>query len=145
VAAALAGGVALSALGEPNDPEGPVTLPRLSPAEESAGTGEEADDGEHHGYVLVARVLSIDSYGNVALNATGQVFGQRAKRGALVVLEVGGEHREVAIGATFGDVAEGELVVYADARGQLAVAVNGGSAAERLGIQVDDVAKLHFR
>ncbi|MGD0197457.1 MAG: SAM-dependent chlorinase/fluorinase [Solirubrobacteraceae bacterium] len=161
VAAALADGVALSSLGEPIDPEGLVTLPRLEgagsgkrsrkPRGEGSAAGVASHDGDapgeavSHPYTLVARVLSIDGYGNVALNATGQVFVQGADPGAPVVVEIAGERREVAVGATFADVAEGELVVYVDSRGQLALAVNGGSAAERLAVAVDDMAKLHFR
>jgi hypothetical protein len=35
---------------------------------------------------------------------------------------------------TFGAVAAGELVVYADSAGLVSVAVNGGSAVQRLGL-----------
>ncbi len=44
----------------------------------------------------------------------------------------------VPLVARFGAVAPGELLAYVDARGALALAVNGGSAAARLGLRVDD-------
>jgi S-adenosylmethionine hydrolase len=41
---------------------------------------------------------------------------------------------EAVLGATFGDVPHGELVVYLDSAGLVSVAVNGGSAAAWLGV-----------
>jgi len=38
------------------------------------------------------------------------------------------------VGRTFADVSDGELVVLADSAGHVAIAVNGGSAAQRLGL-----------
>ena len=43
---------------------------------------------------------------------------------------------------TFADVSSGELLVYEDASRQLAVAVNQGSAADRLGISVGDELRI---
>jgi len=40
---------------------------------------------------------------------------------------------EARLGRTFADVPAGEVVVYLGSSGQVAVAVNGGSAAEALG------------
>ena len=37
-------------------------------------------------------------------------------------------------GVTFGEVAPGELVAYTDSAGFVSIAVNGGSAAQRLGL-----------
>ena len=43
---------------------------------------------------------------------------------------------------TFADVAQGGLLLYEDAYRTLALAVNRGSAAERLGLALDDVVVL---
>jgi S-adenosylmethionine hydrolase len=163
VAAALADGVALSALGEGVAPEGLVTLGRErgsrdrgavamreAPAGREAPAPQTAVVGEHHegdarSYALVTRVLSIDGYGNVALNATGAAFAGYAEPPTRVLVEIGGERREAVVGRTFTDVADGELVAYQDSRGALALAVNGGSAADRLALHVDDVLTLRFR
>jgi S-adenosylmethionine hydrolase len=50
----------------------------------------------------------------------------------------GGRTRVVAVGVTFADVAPGELVLYVDSAGQVALAVNGGDAAAELGLESGD-------
>ena len=45
-------------------------------------------------------------------------------------------------GVTFGDVEAGELVLYEDAHRRPAIAVNRGSAAERLGVAVGDELRI---
>ena len=46
------------------------------------------------------------------------------------------------MGRTFGDVAPGALVIYEDSAGDVAVAVNGGSAAALLGVRAGDELEL---
>jgi S-adenosylmethionine hydrolase len=79
--------------------------------------------------VLRAEVLSVDGFGNVQLAATdlGGLTGTVRVQG-----------RPAAVGRTFGDVPAGELVVLADSAGYVAVAVNGGNAAARLGLGPGD-------
>jgi len=43
---------------------------------------------------------------------------------------------------TFGSVPSGELVSYVDSAGQVALAVNGSRAADRLGAAAGDVLRL---
>jgi S-adenosylmethionine hydrolase len=50
--------------------------------------------------------------------------------------------RQVTVGRTFSDVAPGELVLYEDSAGEVALAVNGGSAAAALGVRAGDVLEL---
>jgi S-adenosylmethionine hydrolase len=137
VAAALADGSALAELGRSVEPG---TLVELASSQTAKQT-----DTDGRGYALVARVLSIDGYGNVALNATGVAFVGAGAAAADVVVETAGERTKVALRRTFGDVEAGELVAYVDSRGALALAVNGASAAERLGLSRDDVVTLRFR
>ena len=47
-------------------------------------------------------------------------------------MRVGGH--DVVVGRTFGDAPPGGLVIYEDSAGEVAVAVNGGSAAALLGV-----------
>jgi S-adenosyl-L-methionine hydrolase (adenosine-forming) len=49
---------------------------------------------------------------------------------------------EAVIGRTFGDAPAGGLVVYVDSAGHVAIAVNGGSAAEVLGAAAGDTVVL---
>jgi len=86
-------------------------------------------DGHYH-----AVVQHVDRFGSLELNVSP---AQAAELGLTVgaLLEVGVEgHRCLApFGETFGSVAPGELVVVEDSHGLLAVSVNQGNAAERLG------------
>ena len=129
VAAALADGATLADVGEPVEP---ATL-----------TGLSLPRAHHDGETLIAHVLTTDVYGNVALDASLEdvaLIGVPAG-GALAVT---GPH--AAAGAllvrTFGEVPDGTLIAYRDARGSLALAVNGGSAAALLDLTRDDELAL---
>jgi hypothetical protein len=128
VAARLAAGDALAQAGEPSDPEQLVQLELPRPRWE---------DG-----ALIATAIYVDRFGNVQVNANheelvGAELG--VGLGTLVELEVGrrGRHHAHYV-RTFADVDAGELLLYEDADGTLAVAVSHGSAAERLGLAVGD-------
>ena len=125
VAAHLAGGAPLTAAGQPYEPERLVRLELPSPRFER-GT-------------LVAHAVYIDRFGNVQLDAgaddadrAGLSFGRRAR--------VAGHTARYL--RTFGDVAPGDLVLYEDSAHVLAIAVNQGNAARRLGLTVDDELKI---
>jgi S-adenosylmethionine hydrolase len=125
VGARLASGSSLADAGEPIDPE---SLARL--AERRVVIGE-----DH----VAAHVAYFDRFGNVLLD----LLARRAPDGlfapgASVVVEAGGDGHAATVGSTFGDVSEGGLVVYENAIGRVAVAVNRGSARDALGIGVDD-------
>jgi S-adenosyl-L-methionine hydrolase (adenosine-forming) len=129
VAARLAGGAPLAEAGEPSDPDGLVrlSLPRAR-----------TEDG-----VLVAHVLYIDRFGNVALNVEHE---ELAELGFRLGWSVSLEGRFGALRAnyvrTFADVGEGELLVYEDAYRRLSLAVSHGSAAARLALGVDDELRI---
>jgi S-adenosyl-L-methionine hydrolase (adenosine-forming) len=126
VAARLARGVALREAGEPCDPGGLVRLELPSP-------GMEGD-------VLVAHAVYLDRFGNVQLDASGEALGSRP--GESVAISVRGESWPGVCGRTFADAAPGDLLVYEDSDLRLAVAVNRGSAADRLGISVGDELRI---
>jgi S-adenosyl-L-methionine hydrolase (adenosine-forming) len=118
VAAHLASGTELEQLG----PSVPVAdLRRLDVAEVSAGPSG-----------VRANVLAIDRFGNVQLNARHAGLG--------TAVDVNG--RRVTVGATFSDVPPGELVLYEDAYGRLALAVNSGDAAAALALRPDDAVLI---
>jgi S-adenosyl-L-methionine hydrolase (adenosine-forming) len=132
VAAALADGAALDALGEPiaADDLVALALPHASRV----------------GDTLIAHVLTTDVYGNVALDATAELAAAAGlQTGGTLVVEVAGRSTPAALARTFADVAPGALLAYRDARGALALAVNGGSAAAQLGVQPDDELILRGR
>ena len=129
VAAHLALGVELLEAGEPLD-VAELTAIELPTAEIADGA-------------VVAHALLIDRFGNVSLNmghaelmALGLTIGARAR------LTVAGQTDEAVVVQTFADVPEGELLVYEDAWGSLAIAVNRGDAAGELGLGVDDEVRI---
>ncbi len=88
---------------------------------------------------LAAHVLHADGFGNLILDATPEQIDQIGVRQGdrLAVTGGGGEHTARYVG-TFAEVDPGELLLYEDGIGQLALAVNGGSAAQTLGAGRDD-------
>lgn len=88
--------------------------------------------------VLVAHVVGADGFGNVLLDATHDVAREALRLGRRV--RVGG--REATFARTFADVAAGELLLYEDAGGRLALAVNSGDARGELGLAARDEVRL---
>src|SRR4051794_23133587 len=122
VAAALASGAPLGGAGDPLGVDELAGL-ALPTATVSAGRVE-------------AHALAVDGFGNVQLDASHEQLagtGLRLGRAALV----NGERAQYA--RTFADVAPGDLLLYEDAYRTLALAVNRGSAAERLAVGLDDL------
>jgi S-adenosyl-L-methionine hydrolase (adenosine-forming) len=116
-AAHLALGVPLTELGEAIDLP---SLVRLQAPRRTVRFG-----------TIATEVLSIDHFGNVQLGARG-VDLMTANLAEEVELLLGDSDRRVRLGATFADVALGELVLYVDSAGYLAVSLNGGNAARLL-------------
>jgi S-adenosyl-L-methionine hydrolase (adenosine-forming) len=129
VAARLAGGAALAEAGAPMEPAELVVL-------EKTQARQEAD-------ALVAHVVASDSFGNVILDATHSELIERGLRlGDRVAVRTGGRRVRGTVARTFSDVASGSLLLYEDAGGSLALAVNGGDAAALLGVRAGDEVRL---
>lgn len=125
VAAHLAAGAPLAAAGDPLGVDELVPLELPAPA---------IAEGR-----IEAHALAVDGFGNVQLDVSHeQLAGSGIRMGRAVL--VGGERAQY--GRTFADVPAGELLLYEDAYRTLAVAVNRGSAAERLGLHADDAVVI---
>ena len=125
VGAALAGGEPLADAGDPMDPDELTPLELPEPRRE---------DG-----ALIAHALTVDGYGNVALNvghADALAAGIRLGDPVRVNSHVG------TVVQTFADVSAGELLLYEDAWRSLALAVNRGDAADLLALRPDDEVRL---
>jgi S-adenosylmethionine hydrolase len=128
-AAHLAAGVAPAELGPELDPDGLVRLER--PAVR-AGAGR-----------VAGSVVAVDHFGNLALD-----LGRRdleavgVAAGDPVEVRAGGRGHRATVGETFASVAAGELVVHEDSFGSMAVAVNLGRAADRLGVGSGDAVEV---
>jgi S-adenosyl-L-methionine hydrolase (adenosine-forming) len=121
VAARLALGHDLGDAGSTVDPDTLVRLP-----EPVVATGD--------GW-LEAEVLTVDRFGNVQLAATAEALA-----GLGVSLSVGGMRAVRAM--TFGEGTPGQLVVYVDSAGRVAVAINGGRAVVALAVTPGDVLRI---
>ncbi|AEH09228.1 MULTISPECIES: SAM hydrolase/SAM-dependent halogenase family protein [Protofrankia] len=145
-AAAVAAGRDPAALGEQVDPGELIRLPapvaRLVDADPAAGEAGEA--GATAGAVAVeAEVVTVDTYGNVQVAADAALLASAGMRpGHLLRVAVGASVTTAVFGVTFASVAPGELVVYVDSAGLVALAVNRGSAARRLAVAAGDLLQL---
>lgn len=119
--AVIAGGESMFELGSRIDPA--ELTPLLIPLAQVA-------DGEAHGVVLW-----IDRFGNVQTNITPEVLAEAgAGPGGSLTLHHGSRRDRMPFVRTFADVDPGRLLAFIDSTGQVAIAVNGGSAAAELGL-----------
>lgn len=95
--------------------------------------------------VLYAAAVLIDRFGNVALNVRREQL-QGVRLGQLVELECGGERYHAQVATTFADVRRSDIMVLLDmdSYGQVAVAVNEGSAADVLNVRPGDAISLRL-
>jgi S-adenosylmethionine hydrolase len=131
-AANLAAGLPLARLG-PAVPTASLVRLTVPPAEAGAG-------------FLRCRVIGVDRYGNVELAATGADLERASmgasRPGARAVVRTPSGTSSVAWAGTFGDVGAGEPALLIGSSGWLTIAVNGGRAADRFGLRVDDPVEL---
>jgi S-adenosyl-L-methionine hydrolase (adenosine-forming) len=129
VAARLAGGAPLASAGAPLDPSELVPV-------ELTHSRQEPD-------ALVAHVVGTDTFGNAMLDASHEDLVESGLRlGEPVAARVGSRRVRGVVARTFADVAPGALLLYEDAGGSLALAVNGGDAAALLGVRPGDEVRL---
>jgi S-adenosyl-L-methionine hydrolase (adenosine-forming) len=121
VAARLAAGDPLGEAGAPLEP-GELQRVEIAAARVEEGT-------------LVALVVDVDTFGNVALNARlRDLKGTEIRLADPIAVRAGGRRSAGVFARTFADVRRGGLLLYEDAGGSLAVAVNGGDASALLGV-----------
>ena len=123
VAARLASGLPLDVVGAAVDPAGLVRLDVPAPQVDEDG--------------VTATAVLVDRFGNVALNLTGAEL-EAADLGPDLELDCGGERYFTRVVRTFSSVRPSDILVLIDSYGQVALAVNSGSAAEVLGVEVGD-------
>lgn len=127
VAARLAAGLPLDVVGTAVDPSSLVRLDLPGPRSTADG--------------LIATALLVDRYGNVALNLSGAEL-EAAAFGERIEVDCGGERYFTRIVRTFSSVRPSDILVLIDSYGQVALAVNSGSAAEVLGLKAGDRVRL---
>jgi S-adenosyl-L-methionine hydrolase (adenosine-forming) len=130
VAAALAAGRSLLDVGDAIDPATLATL-------ELTRAVVEGDE-------LIAHVQYVDWFGNVQLDAEPSQLARIAAAPRIEVCTDAWDRPPLAVrsGATFDDAEAGELLLYEDSHRRPAIAVNRGSAAERLGVGIGDELRI---
>jgi len=129
VAARLATGAELADAGSPLEAD---SLERI-----------ELPEAHRDGEELVARVLAVDGYGNASLNAGhDDLAGTGMTLGGRVTLTAPAGALEAVFVTTFADAEPEVPMLYEDASRRLAIAVNRGNAAERLGLAPDGEVRL---
>ncbi|GAA2622400.1 SAM hydrolase/SAM-dependent halogenase family protein [Paractinoplanes durhamensis] len=120
------------ALGAPPSEAGPrvdpATLVRLPDPVVTVGDGW-----------IESEVITVDRFGNVQLAAGGEVLA-----GLSTELLVNGAVRAHR-GSTFAEVGPGDLLVYEDSAGHVAIAVNNGRAVVVLSVRPGDLIKIAQR
>jgi S-adenosylmethionine hydrolase len=127
VAAHLAAGVEYFRLGEAVEP---TSLTRLKPEM----TLVDEDGG------FVARIISIDHFGNARLSVlkeeSGFLYGDQLR------VDTGDGEMSVRYVETFGSAKAGELILLPDSHWRLSLAINKGSAAHALALKVGGRVRL---
>ena len=131
-AAHLVAGIEPSELGPVLDPAGLVRLDL--PA---ATVGHD---------LIRAHVLFVDGFGNIQLNLTSAQLEQVGiEPGTPVEIEIGLQRFYAAAARTFAEVRVGDIVLYEDSYGNVALAINAGDAAEMLGARPGAVIEIRPR
>jgi S-adenosylmethionine hydrolase len=115
-AAWLAKGIELTALGRP---AGSVLTIDIPAPESSSDT-------------VSGQVLRVDRFGNLVTNIDRKTFERIAQAGAIQI--VVGDHPISRLVATYAEAAAGELCALFGSTDHVEIAVNAGSAAERLSL-----------
>ena len=98
---------------------------RARPARAAAAGGAREPDRRE--------ILYVDAFGNMQLNLTREHLEQAdVQPGARVELELAGQRYYAIAARTFSDARTGDLILYEDSYGNVAVAMNRGNAAEML-------------
>jgi S-adenosyl-L-methionine hydrolase (adenosine-forming) len=90
-----------------------------------------------------AQVLAVDRFGNLQLNVERELLRNAGvAQGDFVAVQIGRRRRRAVYGETFADAPRGQMVLYEDSAGTIAIALNGESAADELGARRDTEVKL---
>ena len=131
-AAHLAVGVGLEQLGPPVDPE---ALARIEVPQPEVGENR-----------IRARVLYVDHFGNMQLNLTREHLEEAGVLpGVTVELEVVLDKYYAVAARTFADARSGDIILYEDAYGNIAIAISGGSAAALFGVGAGQELRINLR
>jgi S-adenosyl-L-methionine hydrolase (adenosine-forming) len=131
-AAHLALGLSLGELGPPIDPQALVRLDVPAP-----------EVGQNR---IRAVVLYVDHFGNMQLNLRREHLEQAGVLpGVTVELELALERYYATAARTFADARAGDIILYEDSYGNIAIAISGGSAAALFKVGAGEEVRIHLR
>jgi hypothetical protein len=129
VAAHLAAGVRFGDLGEPVEPD---ELVRVGFPEPEVGSTR-----------LVGTVLTVDRFGNLALNVSHEHLDALSLApGDWIEVQFALDPFYAQVAETYADAKHGELIVYEDSYGAIAIAVRDGNAARLTGAAPGDRVRI---
>ncbi len=92
---------------------------------------------------LRATILYVDRFGNMQLNLTHEEAAlARIEAGARIELRLPLESYYAIATRTFAEARPGDLILYEDSYGNLAIAINGGDAARMFQAKPGDVVRI---
>jgi S-adenosylmethionine hydrolase len=131
-AAHLALGVPLAELGPPIDPGALLQLDVPAP-----------EVGQNR---IRATVLYVDHFGNMQLNLKREHLEEAGVLpGVTVELELALDRYYATAARTFADAQAGEIILYEDSYGNIAIAISGGSAADLFDVAANQELRIHLR
>jgi S-adenosylmethionine hydrolase len=131
-AAHLSLGVPLDELGPPIDPQALARLDLPAP-----------EVGQNR---IRSIVLYIDHFGNMQLNLKREHLEDAGVLpGVTVELELALDRYYATAARTFADARAGDIILYEDSYGNIAIAISGGSAAALFGAVQGEEVRIHLR
>src|SRR4051812_24031693 len=93
-----------------------------------------------------ATVLYVDHFGNMQLNLKRAHLEEAGVLpGVTVELELALERYYATAARTFADARAGDIILYEDSYGNIAIAISGGSAAALFGANANEEVRIHLR
>lgn len=89
--------------------------------------------------------VHVDVYGNVITNIDRGLFDAVRRDRAFEIRFRKGNQRVNRVHSYYNDVDQGEVVAIFGTSGFLQLAINGGSAAQLLGVRPSDIVSVEFR
>ena len=91
-------------------------------------------------------MLYVDAFGNIAAepHARASRPGAACSPATRIELEVAGQRYYAVAARTFSDARTGELILYEDSYGNVAVAINRGNAAEMFAARAGQELRINL-
>ena len=84
----------------------------------------------------IAHCIHVDHFGNASLNLSGEQIAEwRLETGSRIDIKAPDGSFEAVWATTFADAEPGDLLLFEDSSGSLAIAANGGNAAALLDLE----------